>query len=280
MNTNTKTPNEIFLQQFHKENPGCTPTSFASGFTLDGFNSYDHLSKLVQNSIKIPITVLDLACGDGTLTSELTLLNIPEMTLIGIDMSLGELELARSRSYSQPVNFIEAKAQTLPIVETSIDFILCHMAFMLMDNVEQVVLEIKRCLKPNGVFSAIIGGKFERTSLFDIFIPLLDNALKEEGKSWLSSLGDPRTRSEDGLVSLFDQNYFKDFEIKDFKINFHETPEKLINFFILMYDVGLLSEQSQKNLHKELLLSLKSIAEADGRIKHSMALRQITCKRI
>lgn len=54
-------------------------------------------------------------------------------------------------------------------------------------------------------------------------------------------LGDPRTRSEAGLKSLFYPEHFTEIQIHDFKIDFHEKPEDLISFFMLMYGVGLLS---------------------------------------
>lgn len=150
---------------------------------------------------------------------------------------------------------------------------------MLMENVEKVVSEIHRCLKPQGVFSAVVGGKFERSPIDVVFLGLLGQALKEENKNWLSNLGDRRTRSNDGLISLFDEARFLETNAQEFKLIFHEKPVDLMNFFMMMYDVGLLSEERQKRLHADLLQSLNGMTNEDGRIEHFMWLRQITCRK-
>ena len=103
--------------------------------------------------------------------------------------------------------------------------------------------------------------------------------MKEENKKWLSQLGDPRTRTEQGLASLFGDQRFKGLEIKELRLSFYERPEDLMNFFMLMYDVGLLSEDRQARLFSDLLESLKSFADKSGRIEHYMWLRQVTVRR-
>jgi ubiquinone/menaquinone biosynthesis C-methylase UbiE len=269
---------EKFLQDFHKKHPGCTPAAFSQGSILEGLNSYDCLSNLLPSTGEIS-TVIDLACGDGTLLKNILNRKIPNLKLIGVDMSDGELEVAKSQISLSPVTFIEANAQSLPLADESADFVFCHMAFMLMDNVEQVVREIHRCLKPGGIFSAVIGGKFERSLIYDRFLDLLDEALKEENKKWLSQLGDQRTRSAEGLNSLFTTPSFAKPKIEEFKLKFYEPPTNLMNFFMLMYDVGLLSENRQKKLFSDLLAALQAFVDKDGRMEHFMWLRQITCRR-
>lgn len=269
---------EKFLQEFHQKNPGCTPAAFSNAYISEGSNSYDCLSNLLSTA-GAPLRIVDLACGDGTLLKNILDRNELNLELIGIDMSSGELEVARNRLAQYPVTIVEANAQALPLAEASVDFIFCHMALMLMDNIEQVVKEIHRCLKPNGVFSAVVGGKFERSAIYDLFLQLLGQALLEENKKWLSNLGDARTRSEDGLRSLFDEQNFADLEVKELKLQFYERPADLMNFFMLMYDVGLLSEQRKAKLFTDLLQALNSMCDESGRIKHFMWVRQVTCVR-
>lgn len=264
---------ETFLKEFHKKNPSCTPAAFLHGYTSDGLSSYDYLtSHLLENNKTA--TIIDLACGDATLAKKIIEHHGSKINVIGIDMSTGELDVARKKL--PEVTFIEAKAQDIPIKNESADFILCHMAFMLMDNIEKVVEEIHRCLKPKGIFSAIVGGKFEPSPIYDIFLDLLDNALQEENKSWLSQLGDKRTRSNEGLISLFNEAKFSEVKIEEFKLIFHRDPVDLMNFFMLMYDVGLLSEDRQRQLYSDLLQSLNTLKDKDGRIEHFMWIRQVT----
>lgn len=271
---------ETFLQNFHKKHPGCTPASFSNGFTQEGMTSYDVALSVVTTKPEVPITVADLACGDGVLLQKLANRNLGSISLIGIDMSAGELEAARARLGKLPVKLIEAKAQEIPLPDQSVDFVLCHMAFMLMDNVEEVVSEISRILKNDGVFCAIVGGKHEKTPAMEAFLSLLDEALKDENKSWLSNLGDRRTRSEEGLRSLFSSSqFFQPIKIHDFTIQFHEKPADLMDFFMLMYDVGTLSPQRESSLGKALAEKLNLLTNESGKMTHSMGLRQVICKK-
>lgn len=269
---------EAFLKDFHKKKPSCTPMAFFHGFSSQGLCSYDYLVSLLTEKDK-NASITDLACGDGTLSRKIIEHLGSGIKLVGVDMSAGELEVARKNLDTNSVELIEANAQDLPLSNDYADFILCHMAFMLMENVEKVVSEIHRCLKPQGVFSAVVGGKFERSPIYDIFLGLLGQALKEENKNWLSDLGDRRTRSGEGLVSLFEETRFSEVNVQEFKLIFHEKPVDLMNFFMMMYDVGLLSEERQKQLYTDLLQSLNSIRNEDGRIEHFMWVRQITCRK-
>lgn len=273
------TSSEVFLKNFHKENPGCTPSSFLCAKTRDNRNSYDLLSDYLKIS-DAGATILDLACGDGTLIKNILDRKIPDLKILGVDMSIGELELAREMFGLQQstVKLIEAKAQALPVAKSSVDFLFCHMALMLMDDVETVISEVHRCLKPDRLFSAIVGGKSKLSPLFKEFLKLLDQALEDENKTWLSNLGDRRTHSEEGLKSLFDEVRFYDINVTDVKLEFHTKPNELIDFFMLMYDVGLLSKERQQQLKSELLSLLKSETTSEGIVEHFMWLRQITCR--
>ncbi|HEY8270200.1 MAG TPA: class I SAM-dependent methyltransferase [Pseudobdellovibrionaceae bacterium] len=271
---------ETFLQDFHKKHPGCTPAAFSNGFTKDHKTSYDMVASVLAPSSENQAIVLDLACGDGVLLQRISTAGYKNLNLIGVDMSVGELEAARTRLSSAKVKLLEAKAQSLPLPDNSVDFVLCHMAFMLMDGIENVVSEIHRVLKPGGTFSAVVGGKYEKAPAMDAFLQLLDEALKEESQSWLSNLGDKRTRSEDGLRSLFTKDRFvQSGTVQDFSIRFHDRPENLMDFFMLMYDVAALSPARQVKLGGDLLLKLESLSDEMGKMHHSMGLRQIIfCK--
>ncbi len=266
---------EDFLKSFHRKYPGCTPASFSNGKTQNHQTSYDVVVSVLPDNEDI--VVLDLACGDGVLLHQISSSGLKQQNLIGVDMSRGELEAAHKRLGTSPVQFLEGRAQKIPLGRNSVDFVLCHMAFMLMDEIEQVVSEIHRVLKPGGTFSAVVGGGYKETPAMKSFLTLLDEALREEGVSWLKNLGDKRTRSEDGLRSLFAGHRFvQPGLIKDFTIEFNDKPENLMNFFMLMYDVALLSPNRQTILGDALLNKLRELATADGKMTHSMGLRHIS----
>ena len=271
---------ETFLIDFHSKFPSCTPTVFSDGKTGDGFSSYDLLASVIPDQGSQPISILDLACGDGFLLTKLIDRKDPLLTLIGIDMSSDELNVARRRFSENSITLIEGKAQSIPLQDNSNDFVLCHMAFMLMEDIEQVVQEVFRILRPGGVFSFVVGAKGRNGDIYDRFLEKLKEELKSDNKSWLFRLGDRRIRSEDGIRSLFNSRFEQPIEIFDFTLKFSVSPESAVQFFMLMYDIGLLSTESQSRLAENLLQSFRGSVDPSGNVHFENSLRQITCKKV
>ena len=134
-------------------------------------SSYDGLAQVVTPRGE-PITVLDLACGDGLLLSRLSQMHASGLGLIGIDMSRAELDAARSR-LGPGVALHQAMAQALPLPDASVDCVLSHLALMLMAPVEPVIAEVRRVLKHGGVFSAVVGARPPPHPAFDAYVALL-----------------------------------------------------------------------------------------------------------
>jgi len=163
---------ENFLRAFHAASPGITSHVFGRGGT------YARLAERVPAG-----RVLDLACGDGPL-----LRLLPDA--VGVDFSAGELALAPAG------RVVQARAQTLPFADRSFDAATCHLAFMLFDDIERVVAELARVLRPGAPFIALLGGgpTAEGRDAYHAFAERLTRRM---------SLGDRRASSEAGWRELF-----------------------------------------------------------------------------
>lgn len=170
------TEHERFLRAFHDARPGITARA------LERAGSYDRLAARCTGR------VLDLACGDGPL-----LARVPGA--VGLDLSPAELAAARARVPGAIV--VEGRAQALPFSPASFDTVACHLAFMLLDDVERVVAELDRVLAPGGRFVAVLGGG-PTADGHDAFHDFLAR-LPKGGRRF----GDPRARSEAGWRALF-----------------------------------------------------------------------------
>ncbi len=161
----------------HAARPGFT----SAGFARSG--SYDALASRVAPGAR----VLDLACGDGALLARLP-------GAIGVDLSRAELARAHG-------DVILSRAQALPFAASSFDVVTCHLAFMVFDDVERVVAELDRVLRPGGSVLAVLGGGPVAApapdDAFPIFLELL------AGSAEPPVIGDPRARSEAGWQLLF-----------------------------------------------------------------------------
>src|ERR1700722_13449862 len=84
-----------YLIAMHKRAPSMTPLAYSKYQTRDGKNSYEILAETLNEFGSRPISFLDLACGDGHLIPYGLKKVAQASQVYGIDMSEGELALAR-----------------------------------------------------------------------------------------------------------------------------------------------------------------------------------------
>jgi SAM-dependent methyltransferase len=178
------TERERFLRAFHDAQPGITSRALA------GTGVYERFAARVPHG-----RVLDLACGDGALTELVD-------DCVGIDVSAGELAAARRRSARA---FVRGRAQALPFADGSFDAVTCQLALMLLDEIERVVAELARVLKPGAPFLALLGGgpTADGDDAFHCFATLLRDSVTQQRNATTLRFGDARASSEHGWRELF-----------------------------------------------------------------------------
>ena len=212
-----KTPNsqdlEDHLHRIHNRYAGFTEKVATNCCDLNGKNSYELLLDTIKPSPDNEI--LDLACGNGVLLEYCNKYFPFNLRLSGVDMNENELKLARNRLFNKDIKFYNAKAQDLSFIkDSSKDVIFCHWALTLMDPVIPVLKTIKRILKNQGVFSAIVDGDPNSAiGYLEVHNIIYEYVQKIFPKYGLSELGDPRVRSLKPLNELI-KKIFYDCEIK------------------------------------------------------------------
>jgi SAM-dependent methyltransferase len=170
---------EVFLRRFHDAHPGITSRALARA------GSYERLAARAPAG-----DVLDLACGDGSL------LRLLGPRAVGIDLSRRELAAA-SVWCTGHVHVVQARAQELPFADRSFDAATCHLAFMLFDEIDAVVAELARVLRPGARFLALLGGgpSAEGDDAFHRFAQLMPPSDQR--------FGDRRASTQAGWRELF-----------------------------------------------------------------------------
>jgi SAM-dependent methyltransferase len=126
---------EAFLRRFHAARPGITSAALAGKRAGAAGDSYDVLAAAVPRGGR----VLDLACGDAYLLGKLG------PGAVGVDLAAAP-------------GVVVGRAQALPFADRSFAACVCHLAFMLFDDLEAVVGELRRVVVPGGTFAAMLGG--------------------------------------------------------------------------------------------------------------------------
>ncbi|MEA3255507.1 MAG: class I SAM-dependent methyltransferase [Candidatus Altiarchaeota archaeon] len=95
--------------------------------------------------------VLDLGCGEGTYSRELSLRKV---SVTGIDVSLDSLKFAvnAAERINQRLDLIQGDAQKLPFKTESFDEVMCLDVIEHVFEPNKVIAEVNRVLKPKGVF--------------------------------------------------------------------------------------------------------------------------------
>ena len=193
-----------FLRAFHARHPGVTARAMARGVVDDGEgrSSYARLADEARAGER----VLDLGCGDGWLLALLRGRGHAAGTLVGVDMSPEELAAARARDALAGVDLRCERAQALSLADASVDVALSHMAFMLMSDLERVVGELARVVRPGGRFATVVGGGPAPGAGdgFELFLDLFREVIERvapEGRA--PRLGDRRARDLAGMRELF-----------------------------------------------------------------------------
>jgi SAM-dependent methyltransferase len=100
--------------------------------------------------------VLDLGCGHGTITLGLAQTVAPGQ-VVGIDLDEGRITAARRAAIEQRitnVDFHVGDIRTLPFPDASFDAVFEQAVLMYLREPVRVACEVRRVLKPGGVFAA------------------------------------------------------------------------------------------------------------------------------
>lgn len=266
---------EAFLRAFHARHPGATARTMRAGRTAEGLSSYELLARVVPPAPG-PVTIVDLACGDGYLLELLADRTLSGARLVGVDMSEEELAAARARLGAGRVELLLERAQHLPLLDRSVDYLLCHMALMLMDPIDEVVREIGRVLKPGGIFCAVVGVGDSGGGAYADFVAVLKETLARRPLAPLA-LGDPRTQSAEGLRRLFgpESGLAGRVEVEELVLHLDGPADQVREFLRATYWSSLLSEEEWREVDREVRVRLEASAREDGTVPCPLGLRRL-----
>jgi len=134
-----------YLAEFHNQRPGAVEAVLSQAAAGDT-TPYRWLARAIPPRVR---TVLDLACGSGAVSRELA---SADRTVIGIDLSEAELDLASQRG---PGPWVRGDIRRLPFADGSVDAVTASLGLVVTPELSQVLSEVARVLKPGGVLAAI-----------------------------------------------------------------------------------------------------------------------------
>jgi SAM-dependent methyltransferase len=146
------------------------------------------------------------------------------------------------------------------------------MALMLMDDIEMVLREIRRVLRPQGELAAMAGRTFLLGEVNEIFLGVFRPIAKEDTLS--TQFGDRRTGTTRGWTELL-QRDFRNLQFEDIDVDWAPHPDELWNALTETYDIDRLSGAARERLRKRLLDAIAPLQQGDGTIRTGWGLRLV-----
>jgi SAM-dependent methyltransferase len=96
--------------------------------------------------------VLEVAAGTGAVTRHLARTLPPATAIMATDLNRPMLDQAQAVGTSRPVEWRQADVMQLPLADGLFDVVVCQFGAMFFPNRAQAYSEIRRVLKPGGLF--------------------------------------------------------------------------------------------------------------------------------
>ncbi len=116
-------------------------------------------------------SVLDIACGTGSLTKAAQLEAGLKGRVVGLDAS--EIMLASAAKKSRGIIWQQADAEDLPYEKNEFDRVLCQFSMMFMPNRVAAIKEMLRVCKPDGMVVIAVWAQLDHSKAYGTLIKLV-----------------------------------------------------------------------------------------------------------
>ncbi len=127
-----------------------------------------------------PSNVLEIAAGTGVVTRALASTLPESVSIIATDLNEGMLEQARSIGTSRSVEWRQADVMKLPFPDESFDAAVCGFGVMFFPDKAKAFAEVRRVLRPGGVFIFNTWDRIEANEFPDVVTKSLESLFPDD----------------------------------------------------------------------------------------------------
>jgi ubiquinone/menaquinone biosynthesis C-methylase UbiE len=122
--------------------------------------------------------VLDVACGTGALTLAAAEVVGKAGSVVGLDVNPEMLAVARRKPVQ--IEWLEGRAEDLPLPDNSFDAVVSQFGFMFFEDMPQALREMMRVLRSGGTLAVAVCDAVENSPGYSAFARLLDRLFGRE----------------------------------------------------------------------------------------------------
>jgi SAM-dependent methyltransferase len=213
--------------------------------------------------------VLDVACGTGALTLAVARIAGPSGSVVGLDPNPDMLAVARRKPGQ--IEWLEAKAEDLPLPDNSFDAVVSQFGIMFFDDKPRALREMLRVLKPGGRLAVAVCDAVENSPGYNAFALLLDRLFGANvGDAFRApfSLGDAGR-----LHDICREAGIEDAEVvrRNGKVRFNSIDGLVSTEHACVWTLGgVLTDEQFERLLRESETTLKPFVTEGGTVEFDM----------
>jgi len=222
-------------------------------------------------------TVLDVACGPGTVARMASVRVGPQGKVTATDISPPMLDIARGKPHSlddAPIEYVESPAHPLKVENTSFDATLCQQGLQFFPEKVGALKEMARATRPGGRIVVAVWTSLEKTPVFREICAGLAETLPSSIADMMKapfSMGDPEQ-----LQALGEEAGLKNIEVKTHSLPlvFEQGVDQVIRILDatpLAPQIAELPLEIQEALAKNLKNRLKQFLNGNECHSHQMS---------
>lgn len=135
---------------------------------------------------KSPARVLEIAAGTGVVTRQLASVLPQPVSIVATDLNQSMLDEAASHPIARPVEWRHADAMQLPFEDGTFDAAVCQFGAMFFPDRSKAFSEVRRVLRPGGVFMFSVWDRIEDNEFADVATTALASMFPQDPPRFLA----------------------------------------------------------------------------------------------
>ena len=165
---------------------GSIPALYQTHLVPMIFQPYaDDLAARLAARLKPGAQILEIAAGTGVVTRAMASALPSTISIVATDLNQDMLNQASTHGTSRPVVWRQADAMALPFDAGTFDAVVCQFGVMFFPDKAAAYAEVRRVLKPGGVFMFNVWDRTEDNDFADIATKTVEKVFPENPPGFL-----------------------------------------------------------------------------------------------